>query len=151
MLEFLQARRLLEPQAAALAAERMPAADKRNLGNLLDQVNEHSCAEDFVANDLEFHHRIAVGTANPVLTALLDNIAAPTQRARIWRGQVDRPAVPDTLAEHHRICAAITDSDADLARALAEAHVAATQIYVRRRLTASAQSFEPANGGRFPA
>jgi DNA-binding FadR family transcriptional regulator len=39
--------------------------------------------EELVAADLEFHSLIAVGTGNPVLTSLVDNISAPTTRARI--------------------------------------------------------------------
>jgi len=134
VLEFLEARRLIEPQAAALAAARMSPGDKRALDRLLDQVSPTSEVEEFVSNDLEFHHRIAVGAGNDVLTALLDNIAAPTQRARVWRGQADLSAVPKTLAEHRHISAAIAAADADLARSLAEAHVAATQLYVRTNL-----------------
>ena len=86
VLEFLEVRRILEPAATGLAALRMSAEEKAELGKILDAVTVDSPVDDFVATDLEFHKKIAVGSGNSVLASLVDNMSLPTARARVWRG-----------------------------------------------------------------
>src|SRR6516225_7313580 len=64
VLEFLEVRRILEPAATALAALRMPAEDLPELERILASVKVDSPVDDFVAADLEFHKRIAIGAGN---------------------------------------------------------------------------------------
>jgi DNA-binding FadR family transcriptional regulator len=71
--------------------------------------------EELVAADLEFHRQIAVGAGNPVLASLVDNMSAPTTRARIWRGMTEPRALERTLSEHRAIYDAIMRRDTDLA------------------------------------
>ena len=52
------------------------------MGTLLEKVDVDTPVEELVAADLEFHRQIAVGTGNPVLASLVDNMSAPTTRAR---------------------------------------------------------------------
>src|SRR5580658_790771 len=46
VLEFLQVRRILEPEATAMAAERITAADVDGLRGLLDSLGDDPGAED---------------------------------------------------------------------------------------------------------
>ena len=135
VLEFLEVRRVLEPAAAALAAVRMTAKDKAELGKVLDAVTVDSPVDDFVATDLEFHKAIAVGSGNTVLASLIDNMSLPTARARIWRGMTEPGALQRTLAEHQAIYAAITGGEADLARSWATVHIAGIESWLRATLT----------------
>lgn len=132
VLAFLEVRRILEPAASAMAAKEMSREGISELETTLNSVNAESSVEDFVAADIEFHRQIAVGSGNPVLAALLDSLAAPTQRARIWRGVTQSSAVPRTLEEHHAILMAISNSDADLARSWAHIHVSGVEEWLRR-------------------
>ena len=134
VLEFLEVRRILEPGATALAALRMTAEDKTKLADILDSVSADSPVEDFVAADLEFHKRIAVGSGNSVLASLVDNMSMPTARARIWRGMTEPRAQERTLAEHRAIYAAIVDGDPELARSWAIAHIAGIESWLRTAL-----------------
>ena len=59
VLEFLEVRRILEPEAAAMAAERISPAEVAGLHELLDSLGPDPEVEDLVANDLEFHRRIS--------------------------------------------------------------------------------------------
>ena len=59
VLEFLQVRRILEPEATAMAAERITPAEIDGLRGLLDSLGDDPGVEDLVANDLEFHRRIS--------------------------------------------------------------------------------------------
>ena len=75
---------------------------------------------------------IAAGSGNPVLGSMLDSIAMPTTRARIWRGLTQEDAFPRTIAEHAAILDAITRRDPDLAAARAMVHIAGVEDWLRR-------------------
>ena len=135
VLEFLEVRRILEPAATAMAASRMSQQDVAELRGLLDQLGDAPSIEELVANDLEFHRRIALGAGNQVLCSLVDGLSGPTQRARIWRGLTQESAVARTLAEHHAICDAISSGQPEVARAWATVHVAGVEQWLRDALT----------------
>jgi DNA-binding FadR family transcriptional regulator len=134
VLEFLEVRRILEPGATALAALRMSDEDKTKLADILDSVAVDSPVEDFVAADLEFHKKIAIGSGNSVLASLVDNMSMPTARARVWRGMTEPRAHERTLAEHRAIYQAIVNRDPDLARSWAIAHIAGIESWLRTTL-----------------
>jgi DNA-binding FadR family transcriptional regulator len=90
--------------------------------------------EELVAADLEFHRQIALGAGNPVLASLVDNMSAPTTRARIWRGMTEPRALERTLAEHRAIYDAILARDADLARSWATVHIGGIESWLRTAL-----------------
>ncbi|MEU7848463.1 FadR/GntR family transcriptional regulator [Micromonospora parva] len=134
VLEFLEVRRILEPAATALAAQRMDAEAIANLQAVLDDVGDASDVEALVANDLEFHRQIAVGAGNAVLCSLLDGLSGSTTRARIWRGVTQEGAVTRTREQHQAIVDAITAGQAELARSWATVHVAGVEEWLRRAL-----------------
>lgn len=134
VLEFFEVRRILEPAATALAALRMPAEDKAELGKILDAVTLDSPPDDFVATDLEFHKKIAVGAGNSVLASLVDNMSLPTARARIWRAMTEPLALERTLTEHRAIQQAILSGDPDLARSWATVHIAGIESWLHTAL-----------------
>ena len=135
VLEFLEVRRILEPAATAMAASRMTQDDVADLRALLEALGHDPSIEELVANDLEFHRRIALGAGNQVLCSLVDGLSGPTQRARIWRGLTQESAVARTLAEHHAICDAIAAGQPEVARAWATVHVAGVEQWLREALT----------------
>jgi GntR family transcriptional regulator, transcriptional repressor for pyruvate dehydrogenase complex len=134
VLAFLEVRRILEPAAAALAATRMTEEDRAALGKVLEVVDATTPVEELVAADLEFHRQIAVGAGNPVLASLVDNMSAPTTRARIWRGMTEPLALERTLAEHRAIYNAILGRDADLAASWTTVHIAGIELWLRAAL-----------------
>ena len=82
VLHFFHVRRLLEPEATALAATGMTDEEVDGLQQHLAALGPQPSVDDLVVNDIEFHRRIAYGSGNPVLAALLDSLTGPTQRAR---------------------------------------------------------------------
>ena len=124
VLEFLEVRRILEPAATAMAAQRITEAELTDLGALLDELGENPSVEDLVASDLEFHRRIAAASGLPLLCSLLETISGPTVRARIWRGITQEEAVRRTVAEHRSILEALSFHDTEAARAWAVVHIA---------------------------
>ncbi|GAA4710011.1 FadR/GntR family transcriptional regulator [Phytohabitans rumicis] len=134
VLEFFEVRRILEPGAAALAAQRMTEADIAELRVLMDELGEAPTVDALVANDLEFHRRIAAGAGNGVLCSLIDSLSGPTTRARIWRGLTQEGAVAKTREQHAAILEAIAARQPELARSWATVHVAGVEDWLRRAL-----------------
>src|SRR5690242_351475 len=96
-LQFLHVRRLLEPEATALAIGRLTETDLTELRGLLDEAHElaHAATVDherLLANDRRFHALITSRCGNPVLAALVENASGHTVRARLWRGRLDAGA-----------------------------------------------------------
>jgi GntR family transcriptional repressor for pyruvate dehydrogenase complex len=140
VLQFFEVRRILEPAAAAMAASAMSGEDIGSLRKLLDELGPAPTVEELVANDIEFHRRIAAGSGNQVLCSLIEGLSGPTQRARIWRGLTQEDAVARTLDEHRLICDAIASRQAEIARARATVHVAGVEQWLRQALAPSASS-----------
>jgi GntR family transcriptional regulator, transcriptional repressor for pyruvate dehydrogenase complex len=134
VMHFLEVRRLLEPAATALAAQRMSSGDVEKLQAVLDELSAEPSIEALVANDLEFHRRIAAAAGNPVLSSLLDGISGPTTRARIWRGLTQEGAAERTREQHQAIVDAIAGGQPELARSWATVHVAGVEEWLRRAL-----------------
>ncbi|MEY9871697.1 GntR family transcriptional repressor for pyruvate dehydrogenase complex [Streptacidiphilus sp. MAP12-33] len=133
-LHLLQVRRMLEPQAVALAATRATSADLEALQRILDSGSAVQDAEDFIRCDMAFHRAIADLVGNPVLTAILDMLSTHTQRVRILRGTTAAQAIEHAQREHEMILTALRDRDAQLAAATAAVHVAALVQWVRGSL-----------------
>ncbi|GIE30394.1 GntR family transcriptional regulator [Actinoplanes italicus] len=134
VLQFLEVRRILEPAATALAAERMSDSDIEKLQALLDELGPGPTVDALVANDLEFHRRIAAGAGNGVLCSLIEGLSAPTTRARVWRGLTQEDAVSRTREQHQAIHDALAARRPDLARSWATIHIAGVEEWLRQAL-----------------
>jgi GntR family transcriptional regulator, transcriptional repressor for pyruvate dehydrogenase complex len=134
VLYFLQARRVLEAEAAALAAQNIDDEGLAELRRLIATSRECATAEEFVDNDLAFHRRIAVASGNPVLASLLDTVSGRTNRARVWRAITQGGATERTHAEHQAIFETLERRQPDLARAWATVHVAGVEAWLELAL-----------------
>ena len=134
-LELTEVRRLFEPIATAVAAERMTNATLDELRRHLDAMR---AAKDDVEllnrHDAAFHRTVTAATGNQTLTSLLEGISSRTVRARVWRGMVDGNAAERTVAEHEAIFQALADRDAALAQAAALVHVTTTERWLREHV-----------------
>ncbi|MET9297190.1 FCD domain-containing protein [Streptomyces sp. NPDC003077] len=134
VLEFMAVRRILEPAATAMAADRIGKGELDALEARLDALGTRPSVDDLVACDLEFHRGVVAGSGNAVLCSLLDGLSGPATRARVWRGLNQKDAVARTLAEHRAILSALRDRDAEAARAWATAHIANVERWLRTAL-----------------
>jgi len=130
LLEFLRVRRILEPAATAMAAERITAEESDDLRALLDSIGPDPAVEELVANDLEFHRRIVACSRNSVLSSLLESMSGPTTRARVWRGLTQTGAWARTLAEHRAILDALAAHEPEVARSWATVHIAGVEQWL---------------------
>ena len=134
VLYFLQARRVLEAEAAALAAQNIDEDGLAELRRLIATSRDCATAEEFVDNDLAFHRRIAVASGHPVLASLLDTVSGRTTRARVWRAITQGGAPERTHAEHQAIFETLERRQPDLARAWATVHVAGVEAWLELAL-----------------
>jgi DNA-binding FadR family transcriptional regulator len=134
VLHLLEVRRILEPAATAMAAQKMTDAQLDKLGVLVDSISAADDINDLIRTDLEFHRQIAVGSGNPVLASLIESLSAPTLRARIWRGLTQEGAVARTQEQHQAIHQALVARQPELARSWATVHIAGVEDWLRRAL-----------------
>jgi DNA-binding FadR family transcriptional regulator len=138
LLDYIECRRILEVEAAALAAERAGEEELRGLADALAEMT--SAAERARVNpaaehlyqeaDVAFHHAIVEATGNRALARMtlpihraLSTIFAPLARPeyRFERG----------LPEHQRILEAIQGGDPDEARTAMREHLLTIEGYLR--------------------
>lgn len=135
VLDVVEVRRLLEPGATRLAADRISEADLEQIAELLVLMDDTHDPLVFVGLDVEFHNRIAEGSGNAWLSAILRGLAEPTIRARQERLTVDREAEELTRRQHRDIYTALQERDGALAEAAALAHICSVQRGLRAILT----------------
>ena len=129
--DLIAVRRILEPAATALAATRVTAVDLEQIRSYIRSDLDQDQVGEYIELDWEFHHAIVRAAGNPLLSVLLDGLAAPTVRMRVWRGQTLPGVLERTLEEHRAIADALEARDADLAYAAATVHVAGVEAWVR--------------------
>ncbi len=135
VLELFEVRRMLEPQAAAMAAQQRDETVLAGLRAELERmVAAGDQAEELVEADAAFHDVIARAPGNGVLRALLRSLSTSTARARLWHGIAERGALDLARAEHTRIYDAIAAGDAERARAAALLHIVTNETWLREHL-----------------
>ncbi|GAB3708079.1 FadR/GntR family transcriptional regulator [Mariniluteicoccus flavus] len=126
-LELTEARLIIEPEVAAVAArERSDAALAKlegTLGNALNPETE--------ASGSHFHIALAEATGQTILTEVVDTML----RLRLHDRHVIRATYSDRdrdHAEHRDILDAVRDGDANAARALTAAHLTHIRNHLRQ-------------------
>jgi DNA-binding FadR family transcriptional regulator len=132
VLALLEVRRILEPAATAMAAYAMRDEEISKLSELLEIMENARDLPTLAQADLRFHHLIAAGSGNRVLASLVDSLAAPTLRARVWREMTEQGATSRTHDEHRAIYDALAARQAEVARSWAGAHISSLENWLRR-------------------
>jgi len=136
--DLLETRALLEPAVARLAASRaQPDPDTAALLDAMDGILDVGDARARAAwsdADRRFHRRIAALTANPVLLAVADVVAARMDEP-LWRRLRDESvATPGRTrlhaAEHRMIYEAIVEGDGAAAELYAAQHIRRVRRYM---------------------
>jgi DNA-binding GntR family transcriptional regulator len=137
-LDALQVRQLLEPEAARLAAGRMPGelldALTETLNGLLEDIADGQTRPDrSVVRDVDnrLHEGIAQAAGNPALAQIVANLHRRTQ-------MFDLRSVPErfehSCREHLGLIAALRAGDAAEAARLMRKHLDAVRDSIIRRL-----------------
>jgi GntR family transcriptional repressor for pyruvate dehydrogenase complex len=132
LLEVMEVRRLLEPAATGLAAERISDRELDELADLMRTMRAAAAdAERLMHCDVAFHRTVIMATGNETLTSLLDGLSGRTVRARIWRGLVLGNVAQKTIEEHEAIYLALRARNQTLAQAAALIHVNTSEAWLR--------------------
>lgn len=138
MEEFLHAlavRRLLEGEAARLAAGRLSPAMLADFRARTAALRQGQASDDSVVRqgDRDFHAAIAVASGNPVLAATIADLRQRTAMFRLGRlpGRIDQ-----VCDEHLAIIDALERGDGEAARAAAQMHIDNVRAHLLQRLTA---------------
>lgn len=125
--EVLEVRRVVEGQAAFLAATRMSDAHLLLLeANIARMGNAYDDVPAFDAADEEFHRLIAQGTENNLLVSYVEHLWQMRQSAlwSTWYGKTRRRENRERSAEDHRIIyLAIKRQDPSMAMTAMQAHL----------------------------
>lgn len=142
MLEF---RKVIETEAAGLAADRRTESDLTELQACYDELSAHSLdAKAFVQPDFRFHLAIARASHNPYFLQIEEHIGQ--QIIPHSRLHVLAPDLPEDLSflktvqsEHESIYKAIVAGDSQAAKAAMRNHLERSQQRYSRLLEADAK------------
>jgi DNA-binding FadR family transcriptional regulator len=131
--DLLDARLLLEPLAASLAAERIDEAGIERLRAVLG-AEQHRTADPAMARD-EFHAALAEQSKNPVLQLFIDILIRLTVRyaedSRVDSARDALEAIERRHREHSVIVAAVTAGDSARAKTLSEHHAESVTAWLQ--------------------
>ncbi|QFU75950.1 FadR family transcriptional regulator [Halioglobus maricola] len=125
--EILEARRLIEAEACALAAQRITPGEIATLNSLLVQMEDDSVAvEAAELIDFEFHRTIANACGNSALTASIEWLWQLRKESEIsthFHRRVREEGSRPIVADHQRIVDALRSQDASAARDAMHGHL----------------------------
>jgi DNA-binding GntR family transcriptional regulator len=136
MEEFLQAlavRRLLEGEAARLAAGKMAPAVLAAARDRTERLRRDGLAETARQDDRDFHAAIAEASGNPVLATTISDLRKRTAMFRLGRLP---ERVDQVCDEHLTILDALASGNGEAARAAMQSHIDNVRAHLLQRLTA---------------
>lgn len=134
-LSVMEARLVLEPELAALAARRATGEDVARMRALADRVSQAQDADAAELWDGSLHRIIARIAGNPILNTAftLINEVRQEQRWQQERQQARSPALVEEYGRQHaRIIDAIHARDEDAARFAMRDHLSALKVNLER-------------------
>lgn len=144
VLQMLEVRLCLEPEAAALSASNRSDEDLRHIRAALDEVTKNILSgEPSTAADYAFHHSIARASGNQYFQAALEFLGAraiPRAQVRSHHYQaLTRAKYMETInREHEEIYAAIAEGQPDRARTAMRTHLQGSLERLRQAVAAEA-------------
>ena len=120
---LLEARKLIEPGLAALAAQRASAIEVNAIFNTAAEMEElYQQGADFIEPDIRFHELIVVAAHNPVMARMMSALNELLLDSRRRTSRI--PGASEKAIHFHKLIAmAIRDSAPDTARELMHQHL----------------------------
>jgi DNA-binding FadR family transcriptional regulator len=114
--DLFELRQIVEPAAAALAAERRSAADLAEIGDALDTMRTRTLVDpEGREGDRRFHAGILVATGNDVLISMASGVTAAVGWTTHYKFRT-LPLPRDPIPEHQAVFDAIEAGDGEVAR-----------------------------------
>lgn len=116
LASLFELRKIVEPEAAALAAQRRTDAHVADLRDALEGMEKHTLATaEGQSADRNFHTALLDASNNPFLVSLNSGIGAAVAWTTIFK-QRNSPLQRDPLPDHRRVFEAVAAKDAEAAR-----------------------------------
>lgn len=121
LASLFELRKIVEPEAAALAAQRRTDAHIQQMAEALDGMAKHTLAsEEGRVADQNFHAALLAASGNPFLVTLTSGVGAAVAWTTIFK-QRNTPLRRDPVPDHRRVFDAVAAGDAAAAhKAMAE-------------------------------
>jgi DNA-binding FadR family transcriptional regulator len=131
--DIVDARRMFESEAAALAAERATAEEVEQLRGILDQMKSYEAdAERYVELDVAFHTKIIEACHNIIMRGIRDQIGSLlVTMMRIRQASTQGPDRRQSTAMHGLIFRGIEEKNPERARAAMLAHLQETERFFK--------------------
>lgn len=114
---LFELRRIVEPEAAALAARRRSKAQLELMQDALGRMKAHTLkTEEGRLADQQFHATLLAASGNPFLVSLTSGIGAAVAQTTLFKQQ-RRPLRRDPLPDHEKVLRAVAARDAVVAHA----------------------------------
>ncbi len=138
---LFELRKIVEPEAAALAAQRRSDEHLRIMSDALDEMEKHSLAvEAGRLADQEFHAALLEASGNQFLVTLTSGVGAAVAWTTIFK-QRNSPLRRDPLPDHRKVFDAVAEADP------VKAHAAMTHLVDMAFLdTTRARAYSPMAG-----
>lgn len=134
-MHILGVRRVLEGEAARLAAGNIPKSDLQSLHDRFsewrDLPPDHPIPSGFAETDRDLHLIIAASSDNPVLQRLIEDLRKRTAMVRFGRMPIRRAEV---CTEHLMIIDALASGDGKAARYAMECHIDRVRAVILERI-----------------
>lgn len=137
-LQLLEVRKILEPQAAALAAKNATAGDVLSLQEIQEEMKKVLGREEVGLDpDYKFHFQIASSTGNEILFNTLNALSDLMRRSlqqTSWLSLADKQRTADSILEHEQILEAIENKDPAAAQERMLNHIEEVELNFKKSL-----------------
>lgn len=123
LVDLFELRNVVEPRAAALAAERRTSAHLDAMARALEEMAEHTLAiEAGRQADQDFHAALMQASGNAFLVSMISGVGAAITWTTLFK-QRENPLLRDPMPDHLRVYEAVKAKDPDAAHAAMESLV----------------------------
>ena len=124
VMKVIEVRKIIEPEAAALAAERATAQEIGELGRVLAEMErEDQPVEEFAAHDQEFHLALFRACGNHILLEFMKNIHRYMRQNQVLVLRHSPTIKPRSLEFHRLLYRSIQDGHDEQAREFMKQHI----------------------------
>lgn len=139
VMEMIELKKVIEPEAAGLAAERASDRDKAELAEALRLMKDpEGDAYNVVTHDTSFHLLIMRATGNLHLLELMNNTQVLLKQSLLEVAEQRPLIIPQSIAFHDKILAAIQAGDAELAKRSMREHMEHVETIIKRFMESTA-------------
>lgn len=112
LASLFELRKVVEPEAAALAAARRKPVHLERMAQALEGMGKHTLGtEEGRAADQDFHAALLDASGNPFLTTLTSSVSAAVTWTTVFKQRID-PLPRDPVPDHKHVYDAVAAGDA---------------------------------------